>query len=50
MHPGGGTRMKEPKALKEIHDIRERLSKLSEEEIEKRLNEIRLKYKQLLVS
>ena len=42
--------MKEPKALKEIHEIRESLSKLSEEEIEKRLADIRHRYKQLLVS
>ena len=42
--------MKEPKALKEIHDIREHLSKLSEEEIDKRLQDIRIRYKRLLVS
>lgn len=42
--------MKEPKALKEIHDIREHLSKLPKEEIEKRLDNIRSKYKQLFVS
>lgn len=42
--------MKEPKALKEIHDIREYLSKLPEEEIEKRLNDVRRRYKQLFVS
>ena len=42
--------MKEPKALKEIHDIREHLSKLSEEEIEERLADIRRRYKQILVS
>ena len=40
----------EPKALKEIHEIRENLSKLSEEEIEKRLSSIRHRYKQLIVS
>lgn len=40
----------EPKALKEIHDIREHLSKLPEEEIEERLADIRHRYKQLLVS
>jgi len=42
--------MKEPKALKEIHEIREHLSKLSKEEIERRLDDIRHRYKQLLVS
>ena len=42
--------MKEPKALKEIHEIRESLSKLSEEEIEKRLTNIRQRYKQLIIS
>ena len=42
--------MKEPKALKEIHEIRENLSKLPEEEIEKRLSSIRHRYKQLIVS
>lgn len=40
----------EPKALKEIHDIRVYLSKLSKQEIEKRLEDIRRRYKQLLVS
>ena len=42
--------MKESKALKEIHDIREHLSKLSKEEIEHRLEDIRRRYKQVLVS
>jgi len=42
--------MVEPKALKEIHDIREHLSKLPKEEIEKRLDDIRSRYKQILVS
>ena len=42
--------MKEPKPLKEIHDIREHLSKLSKEEIEDRLDDIRKRYKHLLVS
>ena len=32
--------MKEPKALKEIHDIRKYLSELNEKEIEKRLKDI----------
>lgn len=40
----------EPKALKEIHDIREHLSKLPKEEIERRLDDIRHRYEQLLVS
>lgn len=40
----------EPKALKEIHDIRGYLSKLSKEEIENRLEDIRHRYKHLIVS
>lgn len=40
----------EPEPLREIHRIRERLSKLPREEIEKRLNSIRKRYKQILVS
>ncbi len=42
--------MKEPKALKEIHDIREKISKLAKEEIDKRLDDIRIRYKRLIVS
>ena len=39
----------EPKALQEIHSIRERISKLSDLEIDKRLEDIRRRYKELLV-
>lgn len=42
--------MKEPKALKEIHDIREHLSKLPADEIEKKLEDIRRRFKHLFVS
>ena len=40
----------EPEPLKEIHKIRERLSKLPKDEIERRLNSIRKRYKRILVS
>lgn len=40
----------EPKALQEIHKIREHISKLSKLEIDKRLEDIRQRYKQLLIS
>lgn len=40
----------EPEPLMEIHRIRERLSKLPKEEIEIRLNNIRKRYKKILVS
>ena len=39
----------EPKALQEIHSIRERISKLSDLEIDKRLEDIRRRYKEHLV-
>lgn len=40
----------EPKALQEIHKIRESISKLPKLEIDKRLDDIRRRYKRLLVS
>jgi len=40
----------EPKALQEIHRIREKISKLSKLEIDKRLENIKERYKQLLIS
>ena len=40
----------EPKPLREIHGIREKLSKIPKTKIEMRLNIIRNKYKQILVS
>lgn len=42
--------MKEPKAMKEIHRIREEMSKMSYEELEKELELIRKKYKDIIVS
>ena len=39
---------KEPKAMKELHRIRERMSKLSKEELLKELEETRKKYKDLI--
>ncbi len=44
------TAKNEPKALQEIHKIRENISKLSKLDIDKRLEDIRQRYKQLLVS
>lgn len=41
--------MEEPKALKEIHYIRGHLSKLSKDEIDKRLENIRRRYKRFIV-
>ena len=40
--------MKEPKALKEIHDIREKMSKMSDEELLEDLKKTREKYKDLI--
>jgi len=40
----------EPRPLREIHRIREKLSKLPKAEIERKLYAIRKKYKQILVS
>ena len=40
--------MKEPKALKELHKIRESMSKLSREEMLKELEETRRKFKDII--
>ena len=42
--------MREPKPMQEIHKIREKMSKMSFEELEKSLVSVRKKYKQILVS
>ena len=42
--------MKEPKAIEEIYSIRERLSTLPKDKIERRLTRIRKRYKRILVS
>ena len=41
--------MKEPKAMEEIHKIREKMSKMSYEELEKELELVREKYKDIMV-
>jgi len=41
--------MEEPRSLKEIHYIRGHLSKLSKDEIDKRLENIRRRYKRFIV-
>ncbi len=53
MHSRGNLKMAtktEPKALQEIHKIREKISKLSKIEIDKRLEDIKRRYKQMLIS
>ena len=42
--------MKEPKAMEEIHKIREKMSKMSYEELEKELESVRQKYKDIMAS
>jgi len=42
--------MKEPKPMQEIHEIREKMSKMSFVELEKSLEPIRKRYKKILVS
>ncbi len=42
--------MKEPKALRELHDIREKMSKFSDEELLKDSDAIREKYKDIIAS
>ena len=42
--------MKEPKAMREIHKIREEMSKMSDEELEEELKLVRKKYKNIMVS
>jgi len=40
--------MKEPKTMRELHKIREKMSKLSNEELLKELAETREKYKDII--
>ena len=42
--------MREPKAMKELHKIREKMSKLSREELLKELEETREKYKDIIAT
>jgi len=42
--------MKKPKVMRELHKIREEMSKMSYEELEKELELVRRKYKNLTVS
>ena len=42
--------MKEPKAMQEIHKIREEMSKMSYEELERELELVRRKYKNMIIS
>ena len=42
--------MREPKAMKELHKIREKMSKLSREELLKELEETREKFKDVIVA
>ena len=39
---------KEPKAMKELHRIREKMSKMSDKELLKELEETRKKYKDII--
>ncbi len=47
MHYRGNGVLKEEKSLEEIHKIREKISKMDKEERERKLKEIRKKYKDL---
>ncbi|MFO8017248.1 MAG: hypothetical protein R6U96_01315 [Promethearchaeia archaeon] len=47
MHSRGNGILKEEKTLEEIHKIREKLSKMDEEEKKKLLKKVREKYKEL---
>jgi len=40
--------MKEPKAMRELHKIREKMSKLSDKEMLKELERVREKYKDII--
>ena len=40
--------MREPKAMKELHKIREKMSKLSDRELLKSLEGTRIKYKDII--
>ena len=42
--------MKEPKAMKELHKIREKMSKLSRDEFLKELEETREKFKDVIAA
>ena len=43
-----GKNMREPKAMKELHKIREKMSKLSDRELLKSLEGTRIKYKDII--
>lgn len=47
MHSRGNGILKEEKTLEEIHKIREKLSKMDEEEKKKLLKKVKEKYKEL---
>lgn len=40
--------MREPKAMEEIHKIREKMSKMSDVELDKELEVVRKKYKEII--
>ena len=45
-----GKNMREPKAMRELHKIREKMSKLSRKELLKELEETREKFKDIIAA